>query len=153
MSAEQLYDSLLVATGAHRTQGSYEEQQRLKDQWLEQFAIAFGTDENDEATTFDGTIAQTLVMMNGELTRKATKGEAGSFLYQVSTGSPGRETQSNERAKALNELYLAALARRPSRAEVQVANNLLAVQSGNAVTALEDIWWALLNSNEFILQH
>ncbi|HEV3340374.1 MAG TPA: DUF1549 domain-containing protein [Pirellulales bacterium] len=148
MSAEQLYDSLLAATGAHRTQGSYEEQQRLKDQWLEQFAIAFGTDENDEATTFDGTITQTLVMMNGELTRKATSGETGSFLSQVS-----REAQSNERAKALNELYLAALARRPSRAEVQVANNLLTVQSGNALTALEDIWWALLNSNEFILQH
>jgi hypothetical protein len=148
MSAEQLYDSLLAATGAHRTQDNYEEQQRLKDQWLEQFAIAFGTDENDEATTFDGTIAQTLVMMNGELTRKATSGETGSFLSQVS-----KDAQSNERAKALNELYLAALARRPSRNEVQVANNLLAVQSGNAATALEDIWWALLNSNEFILQH
>jgi hypothetical protein len=154
MSAEQLYDSLLVATGAHRTQGSYEEQQRLKDQWLEQFAIAFGTDENDEATTFDGTIAQTLVMMNGELTRKATSGETGSFLSQVSREAQvSREGPASERAKALNELYLAALARRPSRAEVQVANNLLTVQSGNALTALEDIWWALLNSNEFILQH
>jgi hypothetical protein len=148
MSAEQLYDSLLIATGAHRTQGNYEEQQRLKDQWLEQFAIAFGTDENDEATTFDGTIAQTLVMMNGELTRKATSGETGSFLSQISL-----KAQSSERAKALNELYLAALARRPSRAEVQVANNLLTVQSGNTTTALEDIWWALLNSNEFILNH
>ncbi|OYV92303.1 MAG: hypothetical protein B7Z73_05070, partial [Planctomycetia bacterium 21-64-5] len=143
MSAEQLYESLLVATGAHRTQAGYEEQQRLKDRWLEQFAIAFGTDENDEATTFDGTIAQTLVMMNGELTRRATRGETGSFLSQL---SPKAE-------RALNELYLAALARRPSRGEVQVANNLLTAQSGNTTTALEDIWWALLNSNEFILNH
>lgn len=145
MSAEQLYDSLLVATGAHLAQGNYEEQQRAKDRWLEQFAIAFGTDENDEATTFDGTIAQTLVMMNGELTRKATTGESGNFLAQVS--------MKPERATALNELYLAALARRPSRQEVQVANNLLTAQSGNVATALEDIWWALLNSNEFILNH
>jgi hypothetical protein len=145
MSAEQLYDSLLMATGAHLTQGNYEEQQRIKDRWLEQFAIAFGTDENDEATTFDGTITQTLVMMNGELTRQATTGESGNFLSQVSMKS--------ERAAALNELYLAALARRPSRQEVQVANNLLTAQSGNATTALEDIWWALLNSNEFILNH
>jgi len=143
MSAEQLYESLLVATGADRTQAGYEEQQRLKDRWLEQFAIAFGTDENDEATTFDGTIAQTLVMMNGELTRKATRGETGSFLSQL---SPKAE-------RALNELYLAALARRPSRGEVQVANSLLTAQSGNTTTALEDIWWALLNSNEFILNH
>lgn len=145
MSAEQLYDSLLVATGAHLTQVNYIEQQRAKDRWLEQFAIAFGTDENDEATTFDGTIAQTLVLMNGELTRQATSGDTGNFLSQVSL--------QPERAAALNELYLAALARRPSRQEVQVANNLLVAQAGNATTALEDIWWALLNSNEFILNH
>lgn len=143
MSAEQLYESLLVATGAHQTEASYEEQQRLKDHWLEQFAIAFGTDENDEATTFDGTITQTLVLMNGELTRKATSGETGSFLSQL---SPKAE-------RALNELYLAALARRPSRGEVQVANNLLLTQSGDTQTALEDIWWALLNSSEFIFNH
>ena len=143
MSAEQLYESLLVATGAHRTDARYEEQQRLKDRWLEQFAIAFGTDENDEATTFDGTITQTLVLMNGELTRNATSGETGSFLSQL---SPKAE-------RALNELYLAALARRPSRGEVQVANNLLMAQSGNTKTALEDIWWALLNSSEFIFNH
>ena len=145
MSAEQLYDSLLAATAAHRTQASYAEQQRLKDRWLEQFAIAFATDENDEATTFDGTIAQTLVMMNGELTRQATSGETGSFLSQVSTTA--------DRGSPLNELYLAALARRPSRGEVQAANGLLTAPSGNAATALEDIWWALLNSNEFILNH
>ncbi|HVX11199.1 MAG TPA: DUF1549 domain-containing protein [Pirellulales bacterium] len=151
MSAEQLYESLLVATGAHRTLADYEEQQRLKDRWLEQFAIAFGTDENDEATTFDGTITQTLVMMNGELTRQATNGESGSFLSQVAMKS--ERTGKPERAAALNELYLAALARRPSRAEVQVANDLLVAQSGNTTTALEDIWWALLNSNEFILNH
>lgn len=143
MSAEQLYESLLAATGAHRTEANYEEQQRLKDRWLEQFAIAFDTDENDELSTFDGTITQTLVLMNGELTRKATSGETGGFLSQL---SPKAE-------RALNELYLAALARRPSRGEVQVANNLLAAQSGNTQTALEDIWWALLNSSEFIFNH
>lgn len=145
MSAEQLYDSLLVATGAHLSQVNYAQQQLAKDRWLEQFAIAFGTDENDEATTFDGTITQTLVMMNGELTRQATNGESGGFLSQVSRRA--------ERAAALNELYLAALARRPSRQEVQVANSLLTSHAGDATTALEDIWWALLNSNEFILNH
>jgi hypothetical protein len=150
MSAEQLYESLLVATGDDRTEGGstehgYAEQQRLKDQWLEQFAIAFGTDENDEATTFDGTITQTLVMMNGDLTRKATSGETGSFLADVA--------RKTDRRNPLNELYLAALARRPSRAEVQVANGLLTAQSGDSASALEDIWWALLNSNEFILNH
>lgn len=146
MSAEQLYDSLLVATNAHKTRGNFEEQQRSKDEWLKQFVIAFGTDDNGEASTFDGTITQTLMMMNGELTRHATTPKPGSLLEQVM-----RETDRG--TSHLNHLYLAALSRRPSRGEVQLASGLLSSRGGDATTVLEDVWWALLNSNEFILNH
>ena len=47
---------------------------------MQQFIIAFGTDENEETTTFNGTIPQVLMMMNGELVNKAASGEKGSFL-------------------------------------------------------------------------
>ncbi|HJT34468.1 MAG TPA: DUF1549 domain-containing protein [Pirellulales bacterium] len=149
MLAEQLYDSLLVATGAHLTEGNYTEQQRIKDEWLRQFFIAFGTDENDEATTFDGTITQTLVMMNGELTRRATSGESGSFLYRIAQtdGKSGSEPKN-----LLNQLYRAALARYPSKSELQLVGGLLGARDDES-TVLEDVWWALLNSNEFILNH
>jgi hypothetical protein len=50
-------------------------------------------------------------------------------------------------------LYLAALARRPTRQETSLANDLLAARGGDVGAALQDIWWALLNSNEFILIH
>lgn len=146
MTAEQLYDSLLIATEAHAAEGNYEQQQRTKDQWLEQFAIAFGTDENDEATTFDGTIAQALEMMNGELTKKATSAASGGFLSKVAQAGP-------RAANPVNQLYLAALGRRPSRAELQLANQLLTAKGGDAAAVLEDVWWALLNSNEFISNH
>jgi hypothetical protein len=145
MTAEQLYDSLLAATEADAAQGGYEQQQRAKDEWLKQFALTFGTDENNEATTFDGTIAQALMMMNGELTRQATRVESDGFL--------GRVARQGAKANPIHRLYLAALGRRPSRAELQLANGLLASHGGNAATALEDVWWALLNSNEFILNH
>jgi hypothetical protein len=145
MTAEQLYDSLLAATEAQATLGDYEQQQRIKDEWLKQFAITFGTDENNEATTFDGTIAQALMMMNGELTRQATRIESDSFL--------GRMARQGSNSNPIPRLYLAALGRRPSRAELQLANGLLASRDGNAATVLEDVWWALLNSNEFILNH
>lgn len=146
MTAEQLYDSLLAATEAQAAErGGYEQQQRTKDEWLKQFAITFGTDENNEATTFDGTIAQALMMMNGELTRQATSVESDSFL--------GRVARQGAKSNPIHQLYLAALGRRPSRAELQLANGLLASRGGNAATVLEDVWWALLNSNEFILNH
>jgi hypothetical protein len=78
MSAEQLYESLITAINADQTtQGSPEEKERRKADWLSQFTIAFGTDEGDEATTFNGTIPQTLMMMNGELINSSIKPEKG----------------------------------------------------------------------------
>lgn len=146
MLAEELYESLLVATEAHKTQGTYEEQEETKNEWLQQFTIAFGTDEGDETTTFNGTIPQALMMLNGELIQEATNCEPGSFLHRIATGNL-KPTQQ------ITYLYMAALARKPSTEEVKVANALLASRKGNPAEALQDVWWVLLNSNEFILNH
>jgi hypothetical protein len=154
MSAEQLYESLLVATEAHRTRGSYEEQERVKAQWLQQFVVAFGTDEGGEASTFNGTIPQALMMFNGELVRQATSLEEGSFLSRVARSNMRPEEK-------IEHLFLAALARKPKRQEVNIANQLLLARSrdyqGNpqaaVAAALQDMWWAVLNSNEFIINH
>jgi hypothetical protein len=161
MQAEQLYESLLVATQAHKQRGSYEEQERQKAEWMQQFVVAFGTDEGDEATTFNGTIPQALMLMNGDLVRRAISAEQGSFLNTIAA--------SNLKPKEkIDYLYEAALARRPTSAEVSIANKLLAAReidrqrqkakgekanANSAVLALQDIFWAVLNSNEFILQH
>src|SRR5262249_10368821 len=56
MRAEELYESLLVATQAHNTEGDYAKQEATKREWLDQFSTAFGTDDNEETTTFNGTI-------------------------------------------------------------------------------------------------
>ena len=146
MRAEELYESLLVATEADKTKGNFEQQEKSKGTWLEQFTIAFGTDEGDDTTTFNGTIPQTLMMMNGELIQNATKEDAGSFLSKVAASNmrPGQK---------IDVLYLSALARKPTATEVQMANALLGARGGDGMAALQDIWWALLNSNEFILNH
>jgi hypothetical protein len=57
-------------------------------------------------------------------------------------------------AKAkIEALYLAALARKPSAKEVSTANAILGARKGDVVGALQDVWWAVLNSNEFIINH
>ncbi len=147
MTAEQLYESLITATAAHKARaGSYEQQQKIRDQWLRQFAIAFGTDENDEATTFDGTIPQVLMMWNGELMQKAISGEPGTLLYRVA------RTKKSPR-EMINYLYLTALSRKPTRTELRLASQAWRARKGNTLEALKDVYWVLLNSNEFILQH
>jgi hypothetical protein len=146
MQAEELYESLIVATEAHKTRGSFEEQERQKSTWLQQFATAFGTDENDEATTFNGTIPQALMMMNGDLVKKATSGEKGSYLERLAASNL-------KDGDKINHLYLAALSRKPTRGELGLAQQCWIARKGKTVEALEDIFWVLLNSNEFILVH
>jgi hypothetical protein len=146
MQAEQLYDSLLVATAADSTL-SARERESQKEQWLRQFTTAFGTDENDEATSFNGSIPQALTLMNGDMVRRATGNDRGSMLYRVAADP------KMDNAARIRYLYMAALSRLPTRQELGISNELLVARGGNVGEALQDIWWALLNTNEFILIH
>jgi hypothetical protein len=145
LEAEQLYDSLLVATEAGSSdRGGSAASDKERDEWLKQFIIAFGTDENDEATTFNGTVPQALLMMNGPLVQKAISAGEGSFLRAV-LSSDGSDL------KKIQRLYLATLSRLPGRREEAAALGL--VSSGDKLAGYQDVFWALLNSNEFIINH
>ncbi|MEZ6130850.1 MAG: DUF1549 domain-containing protein [Planctomycetaceae bacterium] len=147
MQAEQLFDSLIVASSAHKSgSGGWDAQEAQRRTWMQQFVIAFDNDENDEQTTFNGTIPQALMMMNSELTEKAVNADRGSFLYETFM-APGNEVNK------LQDLYLAALSRRATRAEVNTASKLIRQYGNNKAAAYQDLFWALLNSNEFILIH
>ena len=146
MRAEDLYESLLTATEADQSRGSGEAAAKKKDDWLKQFIIAFGTDEGDDATTFNGSITQVLMMFNGDLIKVATSTGKGGFLDRVAAAG-------TKNAAKIDAIYLAALARKPSAKEVSKANELMAARKGDAVGALQDIWWAVLNSNEFVINH
>jgi hypothetical protein len=41
----------------------------------------------------------------------------------------------------------------PTREERAVCNELLALRQGDVSETLQDVWWAVLNSNEFLLIH
>ena len=178
MTAEQLYESMLTATGAENARGNSAERQAAKNKWLEQFIINFGTDDGGQSSTFNGSIPQTLMMFNGEMMQDATKAEKGTFLDIVANNpklSPGDK---------VNYLYLAGLSRRPNSAEMTALRRAtpnrprrclptagdgrrggppmpMAMrvprtwrrQNGLSFAELQDLWWAILNSNEFILNH
>ena len=146
MRPEELYQSLLAATEADQAEEKGEAAARKKDEWLSQFIIAFGTDEGDEATTFNGSIPQVLMMFNGDLVKTATSTGKGGFLDRVATSDLTN-------AQRIDALYTAALARKPTRKEIKIANQMMVARKGDALGALQDIWWAVLNSNEFIINH
>ena len=146
MGPEQLYESLLTATRADAGMKK-NDRDMLKQRWLEQFNTASGNDEGTESTSFNGSIPQALTMMNGELVRRACSADSGGFLDQVAN-----DAELSDREK-INYLYRAALGRLPGKDETKICNELLAARYGNVVETLQDVWWAVLNSNEFILIH
>lgn len=145
MQAEELYQSLIVAANAE-VRGSYEKQERERRDWLRQFVVTFGTDEGDEATTFNGSIPQALMMFNGDLVKRATSSDPETLIGMLSRSNMKITDQ-------VHRLYLAGLARRATRDELGLAAGLIHARGGNQTEALQDLWWAILNSNEFILQH
>ena len=149
MSAEQLYDSLIVATEAHKSgRSSWAAAEKQRQRWMQQFVVTFDTDENDEATTFNGTIPQALMMMNGELIANAINTKPGSFLYRVLAA---RGTD----ATRVRKLFLSALSRYPTRKESVGLLKFLKFKrtKKEKLEAYQDLYWALLNSNEFIFVH
>ncbi len=142
MTAEQLYHSLVHLGG--QASGTLEQQQAERDRWLDQFVVAFGTDEGDEATTFNGSIPQALMMFNGDLIQRATTVTPGSWLGNLSATSAPYASKAQT-------LFMAGLARRARPEELKIAGQLLQAREGKADEALQDLWWAILNSNEFIL--
>ena len=146
IQAEQLYESLLTATQAHKAQSGYEAQEDAKSKWLQQFVSAYGTDEGGESTTFNGSIQQALMLFNGDMIRQAISRDPGSLLHKIATGKLSD-------VRKIDYLYLAGLARQPTKQEKAAANQLLIAREGDIIAALQDIWWAVLNSNEFILNH
>lgn len=155
MSAEQLYDSLIVATSAHKSgRSGWEQSERQRQQWMRQFVNAFGNDMAEESNSFDGTIPQALMMMNTNprpqgdtptLMSGAVSLEAGSHLTELLT-SPTSDVQK------IQKMYMSALSRMPTRAELNGLQRFVK-SSRDPKAAYQDIFWALLNSNEFILVH
>ena len=148
MSPEQLFDSLLMATAAQKAGGD-EKASRKREQWLNQFIFTFANDEGDEISGFQGTIPQALMMMNGDLMEQATGGKPGGFLADL-YDEAGRRDVASPAAFMVNRLYLSALSRYPSRHEAEVIGAYLN-RDADTICVLQDIFWALLNSNEFVL--
>ena len=148
MRAEELYESLVVATEAEKTQGSYEEQEKPRAEWLRQFVIAFGTDEGDESTTFNGTIPQALMMFNGDLVKKPPALSKGSFVWQLATI---RQLKNPEK---IDYLFMAGFGRGPNKIELACRQSPAdRPQRQHGWRHGRISWWAVLNSNEFIMNH
>jgi Protein of unknown function (DUF1549)/Protein of unknown function (DUF1553) len=146
MQAEEVYNSLVQAAQIRKTAAGEKELQQARVDWLSQFARKMGTDDAQEESHFNGGVRQSLNMMNGDLMRRAVSSQQDGILKTVAASKLNF-------SQKIEHLFLSALSRQPTPGESQVASRILANSKGNETIALEDVWWAILNSNEFILDH
>lgn len=187
MSPEVLFESLEVATRLDMAPDK-DAKKAKKEAWMAKLTRNFGDDEGNEVT-FNGTIIQALLMMNGpELNSEISRSDGTSAVDKAM--NKYRSGNSFNEMAIVNELYMMALARKPSssitvtipRRDPKTGKEVVDPKTGKPATGstmsesafiaqqvsemkkrarstqdykafFEDVFWSLLNTNEFILNH
>ncbi|MBX9583173.1 MAG: DUF1549 and DUF1553 domain-containing protein, partial [Gemmataceae bacterium] len=134
LTGEQLFDSLVLATGFREGTG----RGSPRDGFLTRFALG-GKPAEPETS-----IPQALALMNGKFVTDATTLDTSPTLLAAC------ETPGLSMADRVEALYVAALGRKPTAAERDRMTKYVADAGADR---LGDIFWVLLNSAEFRLNH
>jgi hypothetical protein len=144
MSPEQLFDSLAEVTGLGRAGAGRPDKKQAaagkgapagaRAQFVNFFLAGA---ESTSPVDYEAGIPQALRLMNSNIANNpaAVRGVVGS---------------ATRPEDAIERIYLAALSRRPTAAELKALTDYVA-KAGTPMTAYGDILWAALNSSEFTL--
>ena len=164
LSAEQFFYSLLQATGFERLQevkmkganrqggedrmGMLRNLEERKREHLQKFLFLLDNGEMEEIEAFNGTVPQALMMINGNMVNNsASHQERGSFVNYVLE-------KWRAPADRLEYIYLNVLSRLPTAKEKTYFQRYMERSLyRNKDFAYEDLYWVLLNSAEFSLNH
>ncbi len=153
LTPDQLFDSIARATG-HVEPPSGSGQVALlalytstpRNKLMTKFA-----NQPEKATDVETSILQALALMNGKFIADATSLDKSTFLAAVAD-APFMDTSDR-----IEALYLATLSRMPKAQErerlIKYIDSASDEKARNKNRALTDVFWALLNSGEFFLNH
>jgi outer membrane murein-binding lipoprotein Lpp len=172
MSPEQFFDSLLKATDyvpaqtVNMNRGfPFNQQQGPRGEFLSKFA---SQDRRNETQT---SILQALFMMNGKFLEARTKFYPNLTMERIAELTDARAgknvvveenlslhnlaLQPTTTAKKVRSLYMLVLSRPPRAEETERMVRYIdgGGANGDARRAVADVYWALLNSGEFMLNH
>ncbi len=149
MYAEVLLDAICSATGVRDFFGPYERAVAVPDNRLNNgFLDLFGRAKRDLTCecerTEDSNVTMVLNLINGPTVNQKLGSPNGRVMQLLNAKkTPDQITE---------ELYLAALARKPTEKEMAAALKLFS-KAPNPKEGAEDLMWGLLNMKEFLLNH
>ncbi len=164
LSAEQFFYSMLQATGFERLQqgkldgltkrggedrrGVLRTLEQRKRDHLRKFLFLLDNGEMEEIEAFNGTVPQALMMINGNMVNDSANHEdRGSFINYVLE-------KWRDPIERMEYIYLSVLSRLPTSQEKTYFQRYLERSLyRNKDLAYEDLYWVLLNSAEFSLNH
>jgi hypothetical protein len=146
---EQLLESLVRATGLDELKPSPKGKggmpvDAFRESFFREFKPSLQPNEPASPAT-DPTISQALFFLNGDLVARGTATAAQLHLGRLLE-------REKDPARRIEDLFLATLSRLPKGRE---AETLLARarKAGDTPRFYEDLFWALLNSTEFVTRH
>ncbi|MSR48006.1 MAG: DUF1549 domain-containing protein [Planctomycetes bacterium] len=148
-TAEQVLHSLQRATAleldtvARAKDNEFEAERRRV---LEKFRYVFDDDEGGSEDRFASSIPQALFLMNGKLTNDETRLKNSRMLDDILD-------ESRSDRERLRQIFLATVGRLPSQREAEKLGRLVKGADGGNRRGIEDLFWALLNSTEFLTNH
>ena len=190
MSPETLFESLSLTTKAEAATGDKVKRATARDNWMNKLVRNFGDDEGNELT-FNGTVIQALLMMNGKEINDEVTRKNGVVEAIVRKHSKSGQVNVNG---VIDDLFLTALNRHATQAEIKALKDIQdgaiaaardeksaeskpATGTGTGSTSVkpakpgkptgtiivgttkddpkfyQDVFWALLNTTEFMLNH
>lgn len=153
MSAEQLLDAICAVTDLPETfaglpAGTKATQLPAPDLAKHEFLKIFGQPERQTVCacerSSDSNLGMAIQFFNGPLIYGKLRDANNRFRKGITAGKKHDEI--------IEELYLAAVSRKPTPKELEASLAHIAAK-GDPVVGLEDVCWALLNTNEFLFQH
>ena len=152
LSGEQLFDSLATATG--QPDGTGEDPFAFFNGGSprQEFLTKYGQ-QTAKTTEYETSIIQALTLMNGRFVGEATNPTRSELLTAV-VEAPFL----NDRSR-VETIYLATLSRRPTAKEMENALSFVErAATGNDAKKLRneayaDVFWAIINSAEFVFNH
>jgi hypothetical protein len=148
LAPEELLDSIAVATDLDEMLAKQrgDDIEKAKAQLRRQFDFLFDVDEESHLGSYEGTIPQALMLMNGRSVNQTMRvARQGALLKIVAL--------PDDDGRRIEALYRRTLSRRPTPDERRAALATIPERGAERQRAFEDLFWALLNSSEFVFNH